>query len=113
MDNKEHITGFAFPVVDSNGYIDPNNIELRKYDYNSLANIPEHEQFVSLPEKDEYKIANNVHVTKKLTASNGLQVDGKTTLNDMIVLSADSFGDSLPTSDQHVAGRIFFVKLQD
>lgn len=111
MAKHEHITGFEFPIADSDGYVDPTNTQFCKYDYNSLANIPEHENYVSLPTKNEYKIDNNVHVTKNLQTSGNLNIGGA--LTGKVVITSDSFGDSLPTSEPHVAGRIFFVKLQD
>lgn len=107
----EHITGFEFPIADANGYVDPTNTEFCKYDYNSLANIPEHEKFVSLPTQNEYKIDNNVHVTKNLQTDGNLNIGG--VLTGRVVLSNDSFGDTLPKGEPHVAGRIFFVKLEE
>lgn len=110
MAKVEHITGFEFPVFNDNGEL-VSIPEALKYDYNSLANIPEHEKFVSLPTKEEYKIDNNVHVTKNLQVDGNVEIEGAITGN--LVISSDSFGESLPKDEPHVAGRIFFVKLQD
>ena len=105
------IKGFEFPVFDSDGNVVEGAEHTLLYDYNSLANIPEHEKFVSLPTQNEYKIDNNVHVTKNLKTDGNLNIGG--VLTGRVVLSNDSFGDTLPTSEPHVAGRIFFVKLQE
>ena len=110
MAKFDHITGFEFPVFDTDGKIKPSKEVTLKYDYNSLANIPEHESFVSV-DGNKYKIDNNVHVTKNLETAGNLNIGGA--LTGKFVLSVDSFGDALPTDDPHIAGRIFFVKLDD
>lgn len=110
------IKGFEFPVADETGMIESSTNQFYKYDYTALANIPEHEKSVSLEtigNTQEYKIDNNVHVTKKLRASGDVQIDGRTTFGNMFVLSDTSFGDTLPTTSERVFGRIFFVKLQE
>lgn len=109
MAKFDHITGFEFPVFDDEEKIE--STKLRLYDYNSLANIPEHESFVSIQEDGNYQIDSNVRVTKNLETAGNLNIGGA--LTGKFVLSIDSFGDTLPMDDPHVAGRIFFVKLQD
>lgn len=105
------IKGFEFPVFDVDGNVKEGEEKTLQYDYASLANIPAHEAYVSLPNADEYKISNNVHVTKNLQVDGNVEIKGALTGN--LVISSDSFGESLPTTQPRVAGRIFFVKLQD
>lgn len=103
---KNDITGFEFPVFDAEGKIQ--STELRLYDYNSLANIPE---TCVTETSTKYTVDNTVRVTENLEVDGNVEIEGAITGN--LVISSDSFGESLPTTQPRVAGRIFFVKLQD